>query len=143
MRRNSFLLVTIVLVAVPFVWVANAYRLQRDISGPRPGVKQVLHRITQVHYRIVIPHRTLLDEVKLAVEPTAEAGGTCDGTAPRAVCNPNCTMYCYCPDCVNGPCTPYGCMQVGGKHLCTSDTVHSGICTGCLTAQDNKCTIIP
>jgi hypothetical protein len=118
----------------------------KAVLPPSARSSQIIEGLLRPRYEMAAPHHSLLNEVRVAVVPVANACGTgtaqCDGTQAKATCNDACGFCGHCPDCLNGPCTIYTCQPVTNqKNLC-QPSAGTGVCQGCSQDQNVNCTLV-
>ena len=124
-------------------YLATEVMIAKAVSPPHSNTLHLLKLAFRPQYEIRAPHRSLWQELKISVVPTAYAcgGAECDGTQSMKQCQNGCPggMCGNCPDCYSGPCTIYACVPSGNpKTLCVSTSNTS--CPLCADSHGTKCT---
>jgi hypothetical protein len=143
LRRCLPFLMLIPLLIYVFT-IASRVMVARSVGPPNAGLSNVVKRAIRPTYQVVIPHRSLWSDVESAVLPRVQACSPvpCDGTEMKAIPNSMCSNGDYCPSCVDGPCTIYGCVTTGNpKKACVLIPNPNRLCPGCSNSQDQPCKV--
>lgn len=124
--------------------IASRVLVARSVGPPNASLSSVVKRSIRPTYQVVIPHRSLWTDVEAAVLPRVQACSAvpCDGTESKPMQNSMCNNGDYCPSCVDGPCTVYGCVTTGNvKKACILINNTNPLCTGCSNSQNQSCKV--
>jgi hypothetical protein len=145
MKRKLMILGVALVIAIPLWAFGNRIVIAQAIAPPNASASLILKYAVHSKYQIAAPHRTLFGKLRLTIIPSAEACvQQCDGSYSKAGCwDSVCgTTFCgRCPDCQNGPCVPYYCVEGTKKNsLCGGAPANCGICP---YSQGVSCRTIP
>jgi hypothetical protein len=93
-------------------FAADRFIVAKAVSPPHASARKIIAVAMHTPYAIATPHQTVWSAVKVSFVPTVSActNPTCNQTEPKPNLNPNSPgQGSRCPNCVDGPCTYYGC----------------------------------
>jgi hypothetical protein len=145
LRRPLFFAILIVCLLALYL-AANRVMIAAAISQPDAAFGDVLRSATHTEIQIAAPHRTLFKEFRLRVVPRAHAQfqPECDCQEAKPSCVNSCGFCGKCPDCWNGPCTPYVCQSTGNTRRTCIPRSGTGQCAMCQNdVTSSNCTPPP
>jgi hypothetical protein len=104
--RNWMIGLTLLLALATACGIATRVMIAKAVLSPHATRFEILMTALNPPYQMAAPHYSLLKQARGFFMPAVVHAQVC-GTSPcaylkeRAICNPNCTSGCYCPDCLN------------------------------------------